>query len=47
VSEGYRVGAVLFGEVITTFAMVTLLCVFLGSRRIVRSRQQSSKFCTP
>jgi aquaporin Z len=32
--EGYRVGAALLGEVITTFAMVTLLCVFLGFRRI-------------
>ena len=32
--EGYSVGAVLLGEVITTFAMVTLLCVFLGFRRI-------------
>ena len=32
--EGYGVGAVLLGEVVTTFAMVTLLCVFLGFRRI-------------
>jgi aquaporin Z len=32
--EGYGAGAVLLGEVITTFAMVTLLCVFLGFRRI-------------
>ncbi len=32
--EGYSVGGVLLGEVITTFAMVTLLCVFLGFRRI-------------
>ena len=32
--EGYSVGAALSGEVITTFAMVTLLCVFLGFRRI-------------
>ncbi len=32
--DGYSVGAVLLGEVITTFAMVTLLCVFLGVRRI-------------
>ena len=32
--EGYSLGAVLLGEVITTFAMVTLLCVFLGFRRI-------------
>ena len=31
---GYGVGAVLLGEVVTTFAMVTLLCVFLGFRRI-------------
>ena len=31
--EGYSVGAVLFGEVVTTFTMVTLLCVFLGFRR--------------
>ena len=34
--EGYGVGAVLLGEVITTFAMVTLLLVFLGFRRIRR-----------
>ena len=32
--EGYGVGAALLGEVITTFAMVTLLCVFLAVRRI-------------
>jgi aquaporin Z len=32
--EGYSVSAALLGEVITTFAMVTLLCVFLGFRRI-------------
>ena len=32
--EGYGVGAVLLGEVITTFAMVTLLCLFLAFRRI-------------
>ena len=32
--EGYGVGAVLLGEVITTFTMVTLLCVFLSFRRI-------------
>lgn len=32
--EGYSIGAVLLGEVITTFAMVTLLCVFLGFHRI-------------
>ena len=32
--EGYGVGAVMLGEIITTFAMVTLLCVFLGFRRI-------------
>ena len=31
--EGYSAGAVLLGEAITTFAMVTLLCVFLGFRR--------------
>jgi aquaporin Z len=31
---GYGTGAVLLGEVITTFAMVSLLCVFLGFRRI-------------
>ena len=31
--EGCSVGAVLLGEVITTFTMVTLLCVFLGFRR--------------
>jgi aquaporin Z len=34
--DGYSVGAVLLGEAITTFAMVTLLCVFLGFRRIRR-----------
>ena len=32
--QGYSTGIVLLGEVITTFAMVTLLCVFLGFRRI-------------
>ena len=32
--EGYRIGAVLLGEVVTTCAMVTLLCVFLGFRRL-------------
>jgi aquaporin Z len=32
--EGYSFRAALLGEVITTFAMVTLLCVFLGFRRI-------------
>ena len=32
--ENYGVGAVLLGEVITTFAMVTLLCVFLAFHRI-------------
>jgi aquaporin Z len=32
--EGYGVWAVLLGEMITTFAMVTLLCVFLSFRRI-------------
>jgi aquaporin Z len=31
---GYTTGAVLMGEVITTFAMVALLCVFLGFRGI-------------
>jgi aquaporin Z len=31
---GYSTGTVLMGEVITTFAMVALLCVFLGFRRI-------------
>ena len=33
---GHAVEAVLLGEVITTFAMVTLLCVFLGFRQIRR-----------
>ena len=32
--ENYGVGTVLLGEVITTFAMVTLLCVFLAFHRI-------------
>ena len=32
--EGYWVGTVLAGEVITTFAMVSLLSVFLGFRRL-------------
>ena len=32
--ENYGVGIVLLGEVITTFAMVTLLCVFLAFHRI-------------
>ena len=31
---GYSTGTVLAGEVITTFAMVTLLAVFLGIRRL-------------
>lgn len=31
---GYGTGAVLLGEVVTTFAMVTLLCVFLAFHRI-------------
>jgi len=31
---GYGVGRVLLGEVVTTFAMVTLLCLFLGFRQI-------------
>jgi aquaporin Z len=31
---GYTIETVLLGEVITTFAMVTLLCVFLGFRQI-------------
>jgi aquaporin Z len=31
---GYTTGTVLLGEVITTFAMVALLCVFLGFRHI-------------
>ena len=31
---GYAIETVLLGEVITTFAMVTLLAVFLGFRRI-------------
>jgi aquaporin Z len=32
--EGYAVGTVLMGEAITTFAMVTGLCLCLGFRRI-------------
>jgi aquaporin Z len=32
--EGYAVRTVLLGEVITTFTMVTLLCLFLAFRRI-------------
>jgi aquaporin Z len=32
--EGRAIGAVLLGEVMTTFAMVVGLCVFLGFRRI-------------
>lgn len=32
--DGYAIGTVLLGEVATTFAMVTLLCVFLGFHRI-------------
>jgi aquaporin Z len=32
--SGYAIGTVLLGEVVTTFAMVTGLCVFLGFRRI-------------
>jgi aquaporin Z len=32
--EGYAIQTVLLGEVITTFAMVAGLCVFLGFRRI-------------
>jgi aquaporin Z len=31
---GYSMQTVLLGEVITTFTMVSLLCVFLGFRRI-------------
>jgi len=31
---GYGVGAALFGEIVTTFIMVSLLTVFLGFRRI-------------
>ena len=31
---GWSAGAALLGEIITTFTMVTLLCVFLGFRRI-------------
>jgi aquaporin Z len=33
---GYGVGAALAGEAATTFAMVALLCVFLGLRRLRR-----------
>ena len=32
----YGAGAALAGEVVTTFAMVTLLCLFLGFRRLRR-----------
>jgi aquaporin Z len=32
----YGVGAALIGEIVTTFAMVTLLCIFLGFRRLRR-----------
>ena len=32
--EGYSIETVLLGEVITTFAMVTGLCIFLGFRKI-------------
>ena len=32
--EGYSIGTVLLGEVVTTFAMVAGLCVFLGFRRL-------------
>jgi aquaporin Z len=32
--EGYSTGTVLLGEVVTTFAMVALLCVFLGFRKL-------------
>ena len=32
--EGYPIGTVLIGEVVTTFAMVSGLCVFLGFRRL-------------
>ena len=32
--EGYPVGTVLLGEVVTTFALVAGLCVFLGFRRL-------------
>ena len=32
--EGYSTGTALLGEVVTTFAMVTLLCLFLGFRRL-------------
>jgi aquaporin Z len=33
---GYSTGAVLLGEVATTFALVASLCVFLGTRRLRR-----------
>jgi aquaporin Z len=32
--DGYATATVLFGEVITTFAMVAGLCVFLGFRTL-------------
>ena len=32
--EGYSTGTVLLGEVVTTFAMVAGLCVFLGFRKL-------------
>jgi aquaporin Z len=34
--QGYTVGAVVLGEVITTFTMVTLLALFLGFRQVRR-----------
>lgn len=32
--HGYSTSAVLLGEIMTTFAMVSLLCVFIGFRRL-------------
>ena len=32
--EGHSIGTILLGEVVTTFAMVALLCVFLGFRTL-------------
>ena len=45
--EGYPVGAVLLGEVVTAFAMVALLCVFLAFAGFVRSRRGSFPSWTP
>ncbi len=41
--SGITLSTVLLGEVITTFAMVTLLAVFLGFRKSVPSHRRSSR----